>query len=504
MTLLQPPEPLSIVMVGSEAVPYAKTGGLGDVLGALPRALGRLGHRVTVLLPRYRGISAGERLASASIPMGGRLVTAAYHAERAHDLVEIVFVDCPEFFDRDGLYNVDGADYPDNPARFGLLARASLEFLVLRDEPTSVLHAHDWQAGLLPVYLRRIYHHHARLDTVPVVFTIHNLAYQGLADAAWLPGLDLGPDVFAPGALESLEYFGQISLLKGGIGFSDALSTVSPRYAIEIQSPEYGCGFDGMLRARAADLVGILNGIDYDEWDPRRDRYLPEPYDARDLSGKVAAKRAVLQRFGLTSSKAAMGRPLVGMISRLVDQKGFDLIEALAGTLRRLDVSIVLVGNGEARYEQMWRDLAAGAPDRIGGHIGFDESLAHLIEGGADIFLMPSQYEPCGLNQMYSLRYGTVPVVRATGGLDDTVEDFDPVTGHGNGFKFAAYTPEALLAALERALAAYRDRAIWRRIQRAGMRGDFSWDASARQYVELYRNARRHAPVNPNAVVRPR
>lgn len=503
MTALQPPEPLSIVMVGSEAVPYAKTGGLGDVLGALPRALGRLGHRVTVVVPRYRGIAAGERLTSASIPMGGRLVTAVYYAERVHEFVEMVLVDCPEFFDRDELYTVDGVDYPDNPARFGFLARASLEFLALGDAPTSVLHAHDWQAGLLPLYLRRLYHHHARLDAVPVVFTIHNLAYQGLTDAGWLPGLDLGPDVFVPGALESLEYFGQISFLKSGIGFSDALSTVSPRHAIEIQSPEYGFGLDGVLRARAADLVGILNGIDYDEWDPQRDRFLPEPYDAGDLSGKGAAKREVLRRFGLASSKAAMGRPLVGMISRLVDQKGFDLIEALAGRLTELDASIVLLGNGEARYEQMWRDLAGHAPDRIGASIGFDEALAHLIEGGADMFLMPSRYEPCGLNQMYSLRYGTVPVVRATGGLDDTVQDVDLVSGRGNGFKFAEYTPEALLAALERALATYRNRPTWRRIQQAGMRGDYSWDASARQYVEMYRNARRHAPVNPNAVIRP-
>ncbi|MBI3261733.1 MAG: glycogen synthase GlgA [Acidobacteria bacterium] len=503
MLALQPPEPLSIVMVGSEAAPYAKTGGLGDVLGALPRALGRLGHRVTVLLPRYRGISAGERLADASIPMGGRLVTAVYYVERLHERVEMIFVDCPEFFDRDGLYTVDGADYPDNPARFGFLSRAALELLAQRDEPTSVLHTHDWQAGLLPVYLRRLYHRHARLDAVPVVFTIHNLAYQGLADEGWLPALDLGPDVFLPGALDSLEYFGQVSFLKGGVGFSDALSTVSPRYAIEIQSPEYGCGFEGILRARAADLVGILNGIDYDEWDPRRDRFLPEPYDACDFTGKEAAKREVLRRFGLPSSKAAMARPLVGMISRLVDQKGFDLVEALAGRLTGLDASIVVLGNGEARYEDMWRALAGNAPERIAAHIGFDEARAHLIEGGADIFLMPSRYEPCGLNQMYSLRYGTIPVVRATGGLDDTVEDFDPISGRGNGFKFAEPTPEALLSALERALATYRNRAHWRRIQEAGMRGDYSWDASAQKYVELYRNARRHAPGNPDAVVRP-
>ena len=465
---------MRILMVASEAVPFAKTGGLADVVGALPRALVRLGHTVDLVLPRYRGITAGERIDRLRVALGGQVADADVYAFSEAG-VRTIFVDHPAYYDRDFLYGAGGHDYADNPERFAFLARAALEWAA-QSRRYDVVHAHDWQAGLVPVLLRN----------VPSVFTIHNLAYQGVFDASWLPRLGLGWELMH---VDALEYFGRISLLKGGIMFSRLITTVSPRYAREIQTPEFGFGFDGILRHRAADLMGILNGIDYDQWGPARDPHLPEPFDASHLEGKAASKRAVLERFGLGVSAGALARPLIGMVSRLVDQKGFDLLAALGDELARLDASFVLLGTGERRYEDVWLGLAARHPDRIAARITFDEPMAHLVEGGADLFLMPSRFEPCGLNQMYSLRYGTVPLVRATGGLYDTVKNFDPATGEGTGFTFEEYSPEALLGTLRWALGIYGNRAVWRRIQVSGMQQDFSWDASARQYVKVYERA---------------
>jgi len=475
---------MRILMVASEAAPYAKTGGLADVVSALPHALGRLGHAVDVVIPRYRGITAGERIASVAVRDGERTVDTAIYA--AHDgRVRFVFVDRPLYYDREYLYGVGNSDYPDNAARFAFLARAALAWGAAADERYGVVHAHDWQAGLVPVLLRRDAVS-AALRDVPAVFTIHNLAYQGVFDASWLPRLGLDPDLFH---VDALEYWRRISFLKGGILFSRCITTVSPRYAREIQAPEFGLGFDGILRRRSHDLIGILNGIDYDQWDPARDPYLSVHYDASHLDGKDAAKRELLEQVGLPAGDEDRRRPLVGLISRMVDQKGFDLLEELVEELPRLDVSCVLLGTGEPRYEDVWRTLAARHPDRIAVRIGFDEALAHRIEAGADLFLMPSRFEPCGLNQMYSLRYGTVPVVRETGGLADTVHNVDPVTGEGTGFTFGEASAAALLEALRRALELYQDRPAWRRIQLAGMRQDFSWDAAARQYAGVYERA---------------
>jgi starch synthase len=464
--------PMRILMVASEAAPFAKTGGLADVLGALPRALARLGHQVDVVIPRYRGTTAAERLGTLTVRLGGHVAAAAIYGASLDD-VRMIFVDHPGYYDRDFLYGTDGHDYADNPERFAFLARAAIEWAA--GASYDIVHAHDWQAGLVPV-----------LGRFPTVFTIHNLAYQGVFDASWLPRLGLGWDLMH---IDALEYHGRISLLKGGIMFSRMITTVSPRYAREIQTPELGFGFDGILRHRSADLVGILNGIDYDQWDPARDPYLPAPFDASSLEGKAASKRALLARVGFTVDRDAMARPLVGLISRLVDQKGFDLLAALGDELPRLNASFVLLGSGERRYEDAWLGLAARYPGRVAATIGFDEGLAHLIEGGADLFLMPSRFEPCGLNQMYSLRYGTVPLVRATGGLADTVQSFDAASGRGTGFTFDDYSPQALLSTLRRALGMYEDQAAWRRIQEAGVRQDFSWDASALQYVKVYERA---------------
>ena len=470
-------------MVASEAAPFAKTGGLADVVGALPRALAQLGHSVDVVLPKYRGITAGNPTARLRVPMPQPVGETEVFCHRDGH-VQTLFIDHPGYFDREFLYGAAGGDYPDNPARFGFLCRAAVEWAATSRDSFDVIHTHDWQGGLVSVFVRAGVA--PRLRHVPVVCTIHNLAYQGIADASWLGKLGLRPELLNP---EALEFWGSISLLKGGIVFSDVVTTVSPRYAKEIQTAEFGCGFEGLLQHRSRDLVGILNGIDYDQWDPARDPHLPQPFDSSRLEGKAAAKRALLERAGWLADKDALRQPLIGLISRMVDQKGFDLLAELGDTLLTLGARFVVLGTGERRYEDFWRGLAAKSPGCVFANIGFDEGMAHAIEGGADLFLMPSRFEPCGLNQMYSQRYGTVPVVRAVGGLADTVRNFDPVTGAGTGFAFEEYSASALLGTLRWALRTYEDRDAFRRLQRSGMEQDFSWDRSAREYVSVYERA---------------
>ena len=476
---------MRVLMVASEAVPFAKTGGLADVVGALPRALARLGHDVDVVIPRYRGITAGAPERSLNVALGNLVAEAQCFTAQA-DGVRTVFIDHPGYFDRDYLYGALGHDYVDNPERFAFLCQAALDWMVASKATYDVVHAHDWQAGLIPVLLARMVKTHTALRRVPTVLTIHNLAYQGVFDASWLPHLGLGWELMR---MDAMEYWGRISYLKGGIVFSRMITTVSPRYAEEIQTSELGFGFDGILRARASDLVGVLNGIDYDQWDPERDAALPGPYNAERLDAKQASKRALLERYGLPAGDGAAERPVVGIIARMVDQKGFDLLADIADELPRLGASFVLLGLGERRYEDQWLGLAARYPQNIGVHIGFDERLAHLVEAGADLFLMPSRFEPCGLNQMYSLRYGTIPLVHATGGLADTVQNYDTASGAGTGFAFEEYSPQALLGTLRWALGVFKDQQTWRRIQVAGMRQDHSWAASARRYVEVYERA---------------
>ena len=473
----------SVLMIGSEAVPFAKTGGLADVLGALPLSLARLGWDVTLVMPRYRGIAAPQEIDRTTIAIGPERFDVGFcvkplDANRSN--ARAVLIDCPRLYDRSGVYGDDHNDYPDNALRFALLSRGALEFSARQGVRPTVVHAHDWQAGLAPVYLKSIYASNPVLGGAPTVFTIHNLAYQGLFEATWAPRLDLPASFMSS---DGLEFWGQVSLLKAGINGSEAVTTVSARYAHEIQTPEFGFGFEGVLQRRSSVLSGILNGVDVDQWNPERDPHLPASYTAADLSGKKRAKTALLERLGLTND----ARPLIGMISRMVDQKGLDLIAALAAELPVLGATFAILGTGEPKYQDFWRGLAARYPDRIGVYVGFDESLAHLIEGGADIFMMPSRFEPCGLNQMYSLRYGTVPVVREVGGLADTVQD--GVTG----FVFQKYTSEALLQTLRRAVEAFGDQPKWRALQQAGMRQDHSWDRSAREYVTIYEKVGRWA-----------
>ena len=466
-------------MVASECAPFAKTGGLADAVAGLSGALARLGHDVTLVLPGYRGLSADAADAGhVFVPLGFETRAVQLRELTTGDGVRLVLVDEPVFATRDNFYGEHGGEYPDNAARFALLSRAALAYAVREDHdrPFDVLHAHDWHASLAPVYLKTRYAGNPRAPRASV-FTIHNLAFQGLFDVGDLPLFDLDPGLFS---VEALEYWGRASALKGGCVFADWVTTVSPSYCRETIQTELGFGFQGILRSRGERYVGILNGIDTEVWDPARDPFLPQPYSAADMSKKVASKIEVLQAFGLDPATGNDG-PLVGMVTRLAHQKGTDLVGRIAPWLVGR-ARIVLLGSGDPPLQDAWRRLAAEHPKSIGVHIGFDERLAHLIEAGADMFLMPSRYEPCGLNQMYSLRYGTPPVVHGVGGLNDTVDA-------SNGFKFDVATAEALQASLALAIETWRDTRQWRALQRAGMKLDFSWDRSAREYVKVYESA---------------
>jgi starch synthase len=485
-------ERIHIYMAASEAHPFAKTGGLAEVAGALPAALARLGHQVTLFVPKYRGVQVdggvrggGER---ATIQLGTRRQEVTFLRQPLAEGVTAVLVDAPELFDRETLYGTAEGDYPDNAWRFAVFSRAVLEYARMRGERPSIIHAHDWQTGLLPAYQKMHLSADPAVGGVPVVFTIHDLAFQGIFPPSVLRDVGFGWDVFD---IQGMEYWGQISTLKAGINFSERITTVSPNYAKEITRPEMGFGFEGVLARRSADLVGIVNGIDTERWNPADDLFVEAPYSADDLAGKRRAKALLLEEVGLPAHDDMMTRPLIGLVSRLTDQQGLDLIEAAAADLLALDAGWVMLGSGERRYEELWTGLAAAHPDRVAATIGFSERLAHLIEAGADAFLMPSRFEPCGLNQLYSLRYGTIPIVRAVGGLDDTVEDYDQATGRGTGVKFRDYTPSALVSAVRRALELYRNPKSWQDMQRAGMEQDHSWDASAREYVKVYRGVMR-------------
>jgi starch synthase len=483
------PAPLHVAFAASEMAPYMKTGGLADVAAALPKALGRLGHRVTVFLPRYGRIPfpAGEHVGSVHVPVDAVNRTAGFYRRAHAEGVEVVFVEHPPFFERPAPYGENNRDYPDNGVRFAFFARSCLEYFRARGERPDVFHAHDWQAGLLPVYLKSFYWDDPVLRRTPSVFTIHNLAYQGNFGLDLLGVLGLPPHL---GATEALEFHGWASYLKGGVAFAEIVSTVSPTYAREIQTPEYGYGMDGVLRARADELVGILNGVDYDEWDPAHDPHIAKRYSARAPAGKAACQADLLRTYGLP---AAPDLPVAGVISRLVWDKGLDLVVAAGEALLRRPLKLVVLGTGEQAVQDGFAALAARAPDRVAVRFSYDTALAHKVEAGADVFLMPSRTEPCGLTQMYSLRYGTVPIVRATGGLVDTVEDYDPALDDGTGFRFGPATPAALVDAIDRALAVKQDGPRWRRLVRRGMARDFGWERSAAQYVELYERARRLA-----------
>ncbi len=475
---------MRILFVASEGLPFSKTGGLADVVEALPKALAALGHEVAVVLPRYRGTKASTVVVpSLTIPMGERLRFPAVADGTLLAGVRYYFVDDPAYFDREQLYGEKGKDYPDNGERFSEFCRAVIE-IAKRVWPPDVIHCHDWQTALIPVLLRTQYADDPLLGGVPVVFTVHNMGYHGLFPPAILQQIGVPAKLFNP---DGLEFFGNVNLLKGGLVYSNYLTTVSRKYAQEIQTAEYGYGLDGVVRSRASHLRGILNGVDYTQWSPENDAFIAARYSASNLTGKRTCKQDLLRQFKLPLEN--LKRPLVGIVSRFADQKGFDLIAEQAENLMKEDLVMAALGAGEPKHEQLFRELAARYPSRVGVKIAYDNVIAHKIEAGADIFLMPSRYEPCGLNQIYSLRYGTVPVVRATGGLDDTIENFDLQKGAGTGFKFEDYSGAALAGCLHRAVEMYSNPKIWQRIQLNGMAKDFSWNASAAEYGKLYETA---------------
>lgn len=485
---------MHIVFAASECVPFAKTGGLADVVGALPPELVKLGHQVTVYLPLYAVVRPhikGElkyAVRSITIPFEGYNRFAGIVDGGRRNGVQYYFVDCPELFDRTGLYGSKAGDYPNNWERFAFYCRAVLEAAKLLGAP-HVFHVHDWQAALIPVYLRTVYSTDPVLSGAGTVLTIHNAGYQGWFPPTTTQRLLFPWEIFT---MDKVEQFDTFNFLKGGVVYADMLTTVSRKYAQEIQTAEFGEKLEGVLRQRAADLRGILNGVDYGQWDPATDKHLAAHYTADDLSGKQACCADLLHAFGL--GKVSEATPVIGIVSRLAVQKGFDMVAEIAGKLMERDVAVVALGTGEPEYEKFFREWAFRYPGQVAVQIRYDEALAHKIEAGADIFLMPSRYEPCGLNQIYSLKYGAVPVVRATGGLDDTVEEWNAKLGTGTGFKFEGLSSAALLAAIDRALAAFRDKKGWTKLMRNGMARNYSWAGPAKEYAAVYDEvARRRA-----------
>jgi starch synthase len=476
---------MKVLFVASEGLPYSKTGGLADVVGALPQALVEAGHTVSVLLPRYRNNKTlPPIIPSLTIPVGDELRYPAIAEGAAVGTVRYFFVDDPAYFDRDQLYGIKGSDFPDNAERFAEFSRAAVEFAKQVWMP-DVIHCHDWQTSLVPVFLHSVYSQDPALRRLPVVLTIHNIGYPGIFSRSVLERTGLPANLFSQ---EALEYYGKVNFLKGGIIFSDAITTVSPKYAQEIQTPEYGFGLDGVIRQRGDRLTGILNGVDYKVWSPETDKLIVQNYAVHNLELKRVCKKDLLEVYKLPA--ANIDRPLIGIVSRFDEQKGFDLIAEIAGQLLQESISLVVLGTGKPEYEKLFQTLAARFPAKAAAKIAYDNMIAHKIEAGADMFLMPSRYEPCGLNQIYSLRYGTVPIVRATGGLDDTIVQFNPATGTGTGFKFEPYKSTALLACVREALKVFQDQKSWRKLQVKGMSKDFSWKASAAAYVAVYEEAR--------------
>jgi len=478
---------VKIAFCASEGVPFSKTGGLADVVGALPQALAANGHEVQVFLPRYQATKQAKVHAngqSVTLPFSDGLRYANVQDAGQSSGVQTFLVDIPEFFDREGLYQIKGVDHPDNHFRFAAFSLACLEFLKRLGAAPDVLHCHDWQSALVPIYLNSLYSCDDFYSKTGVVFTIHNIGYQGLFPPTVLPDISVDSSLYT---MEGLEFWGKVNFLKGGLVYSDYITTVSRKYAEEIQTAEFGYGLEGILTKRADRLQGILNGVDYDVWSPANDKFIAAKFTPGDLAGKQACKKALLQAMGAASP--VLDRPVIGIVSRFAAQKGFDLIAGIAEKLMAMDLYIVALGTGEPIYEELFRTMAAKYPDKFLVRVGFDVALSHQIEAGSDMFLMPSRYEPCGLNQIYSLKYGTVPVVRATGGLDDTIEPFSGKAG--TGFKFTDYTPEALLGAIEQAVACYRQPKAWHQVMVNGMKKDFSWSNSAKQYIKVYQAAKK-------------
>lgn len=477
---------MKILFAASEVAPFAKTGGLADVAGSLPLALAALGHDVRVVLPRYRQVDRStfglKHAATFFVPLSSWKERCDILTGTLGKNVTVYFIDKDIYFNRPGLYGTPKGDYPDNAERFIFFSRAIPELCRALNFKPDIIHCNDWQTGLVPLYVRTLAATIEELRGARTVFTVHNLGYQGVF-WHWDMGLTgLSWDVFTP---EGIEFWGKMNLLKAGLVYSDVISTVSATYSREIQTPEYGHGLDGVLRKRSLDLYGIVNGIDYEDWDPSKDAALPKPYSAGRPSGKQACKEALRKQLKLPRVPG----PVLGMVTRLSDQKGLDILMDALPRILSLNCQLIILGTGDERYHRMLTEASNVHRNRMHVLLKYDDVIARRIYAGSDLFLMPSRYEPCGLGQMHALRYGTVPVVRRTGGLADTVVNYNPRTGKGTGFVFDEYSPDALAACVERALTIYRRPNLWKRIVHAGMKVDFSWTRSAKEYEKLYRNA---------------
>lgn len=480
---------MRILLASSEVHPYSKTGGLADMVGSLAKTLARAGHRVGVVTPLYAGIR--ERFPALKqlnlpleLPLGARSVRGETWSVEPMQGLTVYFVDQPAFYQRAGLYGEQNIDYPDNAERFIFFSKAAAHLALHLDWQPEVLHLHDWQASPAALLIQHQRKQAGQGNTPGICLTIHNLAYQGLFPAAQYALTNLPLDYFTPAGVE---FYGQMNCLKAGIVYSDVVTTVSPRYAREITTEEMGCGLDGLLRQRNSSLVGILNGVDYDEWNTITDPYLKHSYSAEDLSGKVANKLELQKEFGLPVDACL---PLFGSIGRLAEQKGVEIMFGALEEILRMDMQFVAVGSGAPAFQKSYQDLARRYPAQVAVRIGFDEGLSHRIEAGSDFFLMPSRFEPCGLNQMYGLHYGTIPIVRTTGGLDDTVIDVREDAEKANGIKFIEYSATALAKSIHKALAIFEQPALLEHFRMNAMAADFSWNRTVAQYVQAYQRAR--------------
>ncbi len=481
-------EKLKILFASPEVAPLSKTGGLADVSGSLPKAIKSLGHDIRIVTPLYKMVKNNlkvtqNKIKQFTVPISNRNMKGSAEMGEINGNIPVYLIKKDSYYNRNELYTTKEGDYKDNAERFIFFSRAVLEILKYIDFKPDIIHCNDWQTGLIPTYLKNIYsQQNGYYSGIATLFTIHNLGYQGKFWALDMHLTNLPWDIFN---INGIEYYGDLSFLKGGLVYSDAISTVSKGYSKEIQTPEYGLGMDGILRHRHKELYGILNGVDYDHWSPEKDPYIVAPYDRTNLENKTKCRLDLLQEFGL---KAKATTPIIGMISRLADQKGFDILTEAMSEIIKMDIVFILLGTGKKEYEEKFTQINDAYPNKTGIKIAFDNTLAHKIEAGSDMYLMPSKYEPCGLNQIYSLRYGTIPIVRTTGGLDDTITDIHSDPSKGNGFKFTEYSSNALVSSVKRAIEYYAHKEAWAQLVWRAMSLEFSWEKSAREYVKLYRD----------------
>lgn len=482
---------IELFFISSEVSPFSKTGGLADVSYALPKELQKQGINVSIFTPKYAVIDDNKYNlqdvpnSEFQIQIGEKLLEGKLKSLQIEENLKVYFVVNDHYYGRSGLYvdPVSNSDYSDNMERFIFFSRGILEAAKKINLKPHIIHCNDWQTGLIPVYLKTLYSEDPFYNKTKSIYTIHNLAYQGIFDKSEYYKIGLSWEFFS---IDGFEFYDRINFMKAGIIFADKITTVSEKYAEEIcSSVDYGYGLEGVLKNRKSDLYGILNGVDYTNWSPSRDKYIPKKYNSRELTKKILNKKELLKRFNLPFDENI---PTIGIISRLADQKGFDLIEAAADELMQMPLQLVVLGVGEQKFQNFLERLGAQYPEKVGIYIGFSEELAHLIEAGSDMFLMPSRYEPCGLNQLYSLKYGTVPIVRATGGLDDSIVQFNRDEQSGTGFKFYEYNRDTLLNAVKLALEIFKDKTLWKKLMINGMKQDFSWRNSAKKYVKLYKN----------------